>query len=290
MLIGYGSNNLAFAIAGSGSGAAFLSDTAQLSDGRTGAATAIQWISGAQTLASYVQIIVTISGGLDTVPVQGVVGFCNCSLPEGTKIQIGSVVQRLVAGSRGERSAWAMPFATGSTLTIKIFNDVNGVASIGAGSTFTLGEIFVGRVIDLPSLIFGGERSRTLIDPTADRRSSAGQNWPIFRKPYYRVAAKIGYYSRAESQGLAADGIPSGSAVAGNISMRRLIELLSTNAVSAVCDLPDPARTGTKSNGLTFDASRMQPNWMLARPSSIAPIAEDQPPYASTTLAFDEAI
>jgi hypothetical protein len=45
------------------------------------------------------------------------------------------------ADSRGERNAWFVPqTTTASTFTVRIYNDVNGVASIVADSEFSIGE------------------------------------------------------------------------------------------------------------------------------------------------------
>lgn len=293
MLIAYDDNSLSFAITGSASGSAFLSDSSQLADGRTGTPTKCQWISGAQTIASYVQITVTIASALDATAVQGAVGICNVSgLPAGTKVQIGAKSQRLVAGSRGELSAWILPFATGNTCTIKIFNDVNGSASIAAGTIFTIGEIFVGRIISLPTLIAGAPPVRMLIDQTVERRSAGAQAWPLYRKPYWQVSAQLGRFTRAQAYGGADSDLPNGGNPAGVIDVQTLLTKLSTIMVCAVCHIPSAWRDqSTLSNGIRFDQDFMQPNWMLARPSNIAQIVEDSgaSPFLSWSPTFVEA-
>jgi hypothetical protein len=292
MLISYGNFGLSFTIGGSATGAAFLTDPAALANGRTGDGTSMQWIGGAQTTASYVQISVAISSPLDTIAPQGAVGVANVQgLPVGTLVQIGSVLQRLTADARGQLNAWALPFGVGNTRTIKIFNDVFGVASIPASQVFAIGEIFIGRLISLPTLVVSNNPSRTLVDPTANQRTSGGQLWQLMRKPYWSVSAQLGRFTRAQAKGGLESNLPSGGNPAGVIDIQTLMMQLSTAPVCAICDAPSAARElSTVQNGIRFDQDFMQAGWMCARPSNIGQLIEDASPYWSWSPAFEEAL
>jgi hypothetical protein len=203
-------------------------------------------------------------------------------------VQIGSVEQRLTADARLQLNAWALPFATGNTLAIKIYNDVNGVASIAANHVFAIGEIFVGRIIRLPTM--SNNPARTLIDPTAYSRSAGGQLHQLMRTPYWQVNAQLGRFTRAQAKGGASSDLPSGGNPSGVIDVQTLMMHLSTAPVCAICDLPfDTLAHRTVTSGIFYDKDFMQANWMLARPSSIGQLVEDATPYLSWSPTFQEA-
>lgn len=292
MLLGYSPDYvLTFAIGGSASGSAFLEpdDGSALADGRTGVVNTMQWIGGTQNTSSYVEITVTISSATDATAIQGIVGVANVDLPEGTKLVIGGVTQRLVANERGEMGAWALPMTTGNSLVIRIYNDVNGVASIAANHEFSIGEIFVGRVINLCTLV-GGNPSADLTDPTAFNRSAGGQLWQNMRKPYRVVSTPIGTFSTADAKGGNASSVDDGAS--GTIDIQRLRAILSTTAVCAVCDTPNEGLgQGTLSmSGIRYDQDVMQVNWMLARPTNPGTLAMTKPPRWTWGPQFQEAI
>lgn len=296
MLIGYGGYSLAFAISSSvgTSAAAFTApdDGSALADGRTGQVQACVWSTGTQSTSSYVQITVTITDAVDTGSArQGVCGIANVSgLPEGTKIIVGSTTQRLVKGPRGELCAWFLPNDNGATLTIRIYNDVSGSASIVAGTEFSIGEIFVGRVISLPSLITGSNPNSDLVDPTAFQRSSGGQLWQLMRKPYRQIQAQLGRFTTNDVGGGSNSSIDDGGNPSAKIDIKALRDILSTTTACAVCDIPNGGSgDGMISGGIRYDQDKMQGNWMVCRPSSIGQIVMDQPPLWSWNPTFQEA-
>jgi hypothetical protein len=289
MLIGYGGYVLTPAISSSGGGAAFLTSSAALTDARTGSATSCKWDTGTQTTATHVDIALTIADPLDTTAAIGVVGVANVQgLPAGTKLTFNGVTQRLVPGERGELGAWWLPAITGNSGTISIFNDVNGSASISNGATFAIGEIFVGRVLSMPTLI--GSPGITLIDPTQFQRSSGGQLWQNMRNPWRQYAAQLGPFTTTNAKGGSLSTIVSGSNPAGTIDVRTLRGLLSTTTVCAVCDTPSAGQgAGSVAGGIRYDQNFMQPNWMIARPSQIGDILLSMPPLWTWNPIFMEA-
>lgn len=292
MLIGYGDYVLTFAIGGSSTGAAFTAPPAgvALTDFRTGSVQGMQWIGGTQNTSSYVEITVTIASTLDATAAQGVVGVANVSLPEGTRLVIGGVEQRLVAGVRGERSAWALPFATGNSLVIRIYNDVNGVASIPANYEFSIGEIFVGRVIDLCTLL--GSPTAELVDPTAYQRTAGGQLYQLMRKPYRQIAAQLGAFSTLDAKGGPQSTLPDGGNPVGVIDIQTLRELLATANVCAVCDTPTRGQglgSQTVTNGVRFDKDFCQTNWFVARPISAGQLSQNRGTRWTWNPSFQEA-
>lgn len=288
MLISYDDSVLTFAIGGSAGGATFTApdDGSALGDART-SVQGMSWIGGTQNTAAYVEITVTIASALDATARQGAVGICNCSLPEGTKVVVNGQTQRLVADDRGERNAWFAPQTSGNTFTVRFYNDVNGVASIVANSDWALGEIHVGRLISLCTLS-GGNPSRSLQDPTANTRTSGGQLYALFRKPYWQISAQLGRFTQTQAKGGKLSDLSDGAG--GTIDIQRLSLLLSQLRSFAVCDTPTPGgSTGTVHGLIRYDQDFMQTNWMLARMSGAGSLAMDQRPRWTWGPTFFEA-
>lgn len=139
-----------------GVGAAFLTDEGRLTNGRPESGTRIQWLSGAQTTAS-VLALVGIWPEAMRVRLCGLVGL---TLPVGTRIVCGlrrpadpgytyaTAEARVVQRTDGVRVAWFVFDADLDPVIgaeFAVYNDVNGVASIAADSTFTIGEGWVGQ-------------------------------------------------------------------------------------------------------------------------------------------------
>ena len=291
MLLSYGNYALSFAIASSGGGAAFLTSSTNLVDARTGSATSIKWDTGVQALSTTVTLTVTVADPLDTTAPIGVVGVANVQgLPVGTRVTVNGVNQNLVAGARGELGAWWIPNAlNNNTFTITFTNNVAGTFPILAGATFSIGEIFVGRVIALPSMV--NSITADLIDPTAFQRSAGGQLWQLMRKPYRQVQAQLGPFSTANAMGgVYASTLASGANPAGVIDIRTLRSSLATSTVCAVCDAPSAGLgAGTVVNGIRYDQSFMQTSWIIARPSSMGQLAMTMPPLWTWNPQWQEA-
>jgi hypothetical protein len=292
MLLGYGGYTLSAAITGqSGSGAA-LTNASALFDGRTGSGALLTWTNGTQSTSSYVEITVTISSPFgEASPRQGVASFINMQgtgVAVGLKTVIGGVTQNLAAGPRGELCAWAFPFANGTTLVMRIYNDIGGTSHpLTAAQQIAIGEIFVGRIIDLPTLVMSNP-GRSPNDPTAFQRSAGGQLWQLMRKPWWQVGAPLGRYTIADAKGGSTSSIADGGNPAGKIDIQTLAMLLSTTAVCAICDTPF-GDSYTTSNGISYDVDFMQGNWLLARPSSMPGPVCDQYPLWSWSPQFMEA-
>lgn len=292
MILAYGNYALTFAISSSGGGSAFLTSSTNLADARTGSVSSMSWTAGAQTTSSTVTLTVTVADPLDTTAPIGAVGVANVSgLPVGTRVTVNGVNQNLVAGARSELSAWWIPNGlNANSFTITFANNVAGASPILAGATFAVGEIFVGRVISLPSLVASG-LSADLVDPTSFQRSAGGQLWQLMRKPYRQCQASLGPFSTANAMGgVYAATLVSGANPAGVIDIRTLREYLATTPVCAVCDAPTAGLgAGSVVNGIRFDQNFMQTSWMVARPTSAGLLAMNAPPLWTWSPSYQEA-
>lgn len=292
MLIGYFKGSLSAAISTNSGSAAFLTDSDTLFDGRSGMATSASFSSGSAVTGRYTRLAVTQTSDLDATPPWGVVGLVNVQgLPEGTKCVFNGVTQRLVAGKRGELSAWWIPSGvTGATENIDIYNDVNGVASITPGATFAVGEVYTGRIVSLKTLAIDSPPAVDTFDQSAGTQTSGGQDWQLRRKNRRQVIAKLGRFTIAQAHGGSASDLVSGANPAGVIDLETLLDYLGETGLCAVCDYPSEGRgAGSLVNGIRFDQTFMQRRWMLARPTQIGQITRDQPPFHSVQVAFQEA-
>lgn len=187
---------------GSAGGSSFLSDPDALFDGRPSTLTRVQWISGAQTTASYTAIeFAPAFAGSDTptdVPI-GVFAILNTSLPPGLKFEIffGAVGGTPVATSTmelnpdGTTSGIAV-FDTQQSLAnligVQFFNNVAGGTPIAPSDEFTIGEIFVGARADF-------DIKRTLKQGYANtaklRLSAANAQWPVLNPPVRQLTVDV---------------------------------------------------------------------------------------------------
>lgn len=154
MLISYSRpESISWSLAGTG--ASFLTDAARLTNGRPESGTRVQWLSGAQTTSSRLDIRASWPQG-SVIRMCGLVGV---TLPTGTKIACSlrraadsgfdylTLETRVVRRLDGARVAWFAFDATEESIGAEfaIFNDVNGVASIAADSVFDVGEAWIGQ-------------------------------------------------------------------------------------------------------------------------------------------------
>ncbi|HEY6022363.1 MAG TPA: hypothetical protein VIY48_21635 [Candidatus Paceibacterota bacterium] len=283
MIILYGNYALSATISTNSGSAAFLTSSTKLFDARSGTVTSFSFSSGGAATSQHTDLNITAVSPLDTTTPWGAVGLVNVQgLPVGTKCVFNGVTQRLVAGERGELSAWWMPSGLNSNAAqaIQIFNDVNGSASIVPGATCGAGEVIVGRALYLPSLV-DPTISSTLTDPTAFSRTSGGQLWQCMRKPFRDYAQVLGRFSVSDARGGSASTIQSGAFGGGTIDIQTLRAYLATTPLCAVCDMPH-AGFGSRPaavNGIRYSQSFMQPNWMVCRPTNPGAIVLDQAPW-----------
>lgn len=300
MLKAYGQVGMSFNISSSGGGAVALTDTKYMNDGKSGIVTSLMWDTGTQSLTTYTEIRCNLTPTLDTTQPWGAIGLVNVQgLPAGTLVKLyktGPTLvasQRLVAGARGELSAWFVypgyP-VNDNTVRIRIYNDVNGSDSIAASTVFGVGECFVGRVTAVPSLMAGRPQS-DLIDSTAFNRTNQGQLYQLMRAPWRVCQAQLGVLAASSvGGGPGLSKIASGGNPAGFIDVKTLRDYLATTLFCAVCDLPSAGGgAGTVVNGIRYDQDFMQPNWMLARPSAIGSVIADLDPYWTWNPQYMEA-
>ena len=293
----YNVTNVAISGVGGGAGAAFLTPFANMFDARTGTVCSMQWGTGTQNTSSYVQLVLTIVNPTGGTPRIGVIHIANLvGLPEGVKIdvQAGTYIQRTVAGRRGELNAIILPTSvlnTG-TVTIRIYNDVNGTFPIVNGQVFGIGEILCAPVSVWPLLIDDSPPSEVPVDPTAWTRTDGGQLWQYQRKPYSVISVKAGRFPTTGAVGGAAYAtVDNGMGV--KIDGRTLLYTLATCGVCSFIDIPHkgfndrPALQAA--GGGYFDAAMVQVNAMLCRPSSIKELSMDKFPYWGFALDMMEA-
>lgn len=284
MLLGYGGYTLTAAITGqSGSGAAFLTSSAALFDGRSGSGTILKWTNGTQTVASYVEITVTIVSPFgEASPRQGVAALVNVQgvgVAAGLKTVIAGITQRLAPGPRGELCAWVFPRANGATLVLRIYND-NGTVTppLAAAQSLGLGEILVARMVNIRTLI-NSSPSRQIQDTTVQQVSAGGQLNELMRKPWFAVPTPLGHFTLDQAKGGSAGlGIDDGGNPAGKIDVQTLAMFIATTRVCAICDTAHGSSSVTV-DGITYDQAFMQGNWLLARPSAMPGPVLDKAPF-----------
>lgn len=264
------------AIGGSAGGSAFTApdDGSALFDGRSGSVQGIQWIGGTQNTSSYVQLTITVDSDIDASAIHGGIGIANVTgLPVGTKVVVDGITKRLKADQFGNLNVWFSPNVSASnTLTVRIYNDVNGSSPIVASAEFAIGEIFMGRAIDLCTLM-NNNPSADLNDPTAYTRSAGGQLWQNMRKPYRTIAQTLGSFSTDDAMGGAASSIDDGAG--GKIDIQTLRARL---AVAPICAV-----------SMFSDDDLMQVNAFVARPTNPGTISLSKPPRWLWAPAFQEA-
>lgn len=195
MLIGHSRPAATLSIAGTG--ATITAGSDQIADGRPDTLTAFTFNTGAQNTGVHMDIQLDWTGAITP----RAVGLSNLSLPVGTKIDVlfkratdGSTypyappmyasMQRIVAGPRGERTAWLLP-KPGATpvvgVAIRVWNDVNGIASLAAGAPFTIGEAWVSDGTDYD---IDTDWTDVATDPTVTNASASGQPFGVVGVPY----------------------------------------------------------------------------------------------------------
>jgi hypothetical protein len=277
MRIVYGDYTFMAAIGGSAGGAAFLApdDGSALFDTRTGSVQLMQWIGGTQNTSSYVELTITVASAIDATAIHGCIGIANViDLPAGTKIVVDGVTQRLQADEFGKLNAWFTPSVSPSnTLTIRIYNDVNGSPTIPANAEFAIGEIGMGRSIDLCALM-SSPISDDLSDPSAYSRTEGNQLYSNMRKPFRTLSETLGTFSKLDVR-----GGPNGSTVAdgagGFIDIKTLRARLAVSPICGVC--------------LYSDDGDMQRNAMFARLTTPGAIQLGKVPRYTWNPSFQEA-
>lgn len=172
-----------------GTGAAFLTSSDRLTNGRPTSGTRIQWLSGAQTTAS----VLTLRGIFDDFFDIGFCGLVGTTLPIGTRVVCkrrfsspwltpteGVVTQR----ADGVRVVWFNfePYPSNDQwdgAEFEIYNDVFGSASIAASSTFEIGEAWAGLVSEW---CIRPTYESNIVDFSKQNLSINGQPFPTSRR------------------------------------------------------------------------------------------------------------
>ena len=286
MIAVYGKYAQSYALSTTNTGFAALTPFTPLTDGRTGGGTSFQWCSGAQTTSTTCTITITLTSDLDATAVIGGVGICNVvGLPAGTLITVNGVAQRLVAGIRGELNAFYLPQLSNNTLTIVITNNVNGSASIAASTVFSIGEIVVGRAVQLPTINDSPYLTEDLSDPTAYQRSDGQQLYSAMRKPFRGpYTFGVGPFNATQIWGDVASNIYNGNLASGVMDIKSFRNYLVTTPIFLLCDTPYPGQSSVAAVGagnLRYDVNFMQTNFMPAKLSVPGILTLDKFPFGS---------
>lgn len=190
-------------LASSGSGQAWINDDdgTPLTNLRPALGARIQWLTGAQTTASYLELRAAWPTG-QRVRFVAVLG---CNLPAGTRIvgigrptgevdfdePLGADADvRLYQRARGERIAILQIPDTAPELdgiALRIYNDVDGSADIPADQVFDLAEVFIG---DGHALAMRKGWSLTLVDTSRSEETNTGQRFTAVGARYWRLDAQ----------------------------------------------------------------------------------------------------
>lgn len=298
----YSVTNVTISGVGGGVGAQILTPFAAMFDARSGTVTSFQWGAGTQNTSSYVQLVFTITSPFGGTPRLGIIHIANViGLPEGTlfDVQAGTYTQRLVAGRRDELNAIIIPTSvlnTGS-LTLRIYNDVNGTSPIVSNQVFAIGEVLFAPLINIPTLIDDEPPSEVPFDPTAWERSDGLQLWQVMRKPVGELTVKSGRFSMTDAMGGAAystinNGLPAGFG-GKNLDIKGLAYKLATCGMLSFIDIPHKGfrdRSNIQAaGGGYFDATMVQTNAILCRPMLMKPVSMDKFPYWAFSLDMQES-
>lgn len=297
----FGKYGISWAIsANNGGSAAFLTSSAGLNDYRSGSGCSMSFNSATAALGNFTRLTATLTNDLgDATAVQGAVGVVNVQgLPAGTKVVVNGTTQRLVAGARGELSAWFLPQIASNTLTVDFYQDVNGsITGITSGQTFAVGEVYVGRAVSLPTLLDSQYPSTTRFDPNAYQRMAGLQLYQLLRKSARQFAGAVGRFNVLQAKGGVSGTLYNGNLSNGTMDLEYLRDYLTTAPICAVCDVPYAGFSGSQGggsgvlvNGIHYDQNIMQTNFMLARMTDAGSIAMDAPPLYSWNPQYQEAI
>jgi hypothetical protein len=176
-----------------GTGASIVAGAANLGDGRPDSTCRFQWPTGASQTTGTVMRIRGDWTATSFAP--RLVGLSNISLPAGTLVTAAfrrtsdtlgtypyvptfyNAQQRIFSGPRGEKTCWLLlpPGASASLgVEIQIANNVNGSASIAAGTLFNVGDAIVCGGVD-PDIEPGWDQYE--VDPTT-------RNLSWLKQPY----------------------------------------------------------------------------------------------------------
>lgn len=135
----------------SGTGAAFLSTSTLMQDGRPSQVTRCRWLSTAPNTANFVRITINLTDpDAGTIKIGGVGVFGITNLPLGLKVVFNGDTGNPVTLAKcptGGLMAVYIPSAviTASSITVDFYNDVSGVATVLANATFEIGELIAGQ-------------------------------------------------------------------------------------------------------------------------------------------------
>jgi hypothetical protein len=202
MLIGFSMPAVqAVVLSGSPAGAALLGDTQDgLYDGFPAREARLQWMTGGgQTTASALRLSLRFAGSAVQLRLAAVLGL---RLPIGTRVVaelytahagtlVASVDTRVVQLPGGATGAWFVwPASVGTALRfdLVIYNDVNGVASIAAGTVFEIGELIAMRAV---SIDIQSDWTLDTVDPSDGDISRDSQRLLVTRTPYRRLETAL---------------------------------------------------------------------------------------------------
>lgn len=200
MRVCYGQPATTFAIAGTG--AAFITDSSALSNGRPAHATRVRWISGAQTTASVVVITATLAASVVAGAACLLMPNISTALPAGVKVTVAgkalgvdvvlggnALTARVVILANGATAIhWVFPAVTIDQLVITIYNDRAGMTWATASQLFDLGEVGCFNTADFDVAL---DASIELDGGVLQRQSHNNQAWPFLVQPFRVATLKV---------------------------------------------------------------------------------------------------
>lgn len=274
-----------------GSGAAFLSDSAYLFDGKPSTLTRLRWTGGAQSTASFTGIQFSLTNSGDTSPADvpyGVVGILNTSLPDGLVVEVrkGATIGTLLGSSvmrendNGTTSAWLIfvnePSSSVPT-DILFLNDSGGAVALAPSVEFTIGEIFVGNASK-----WRMKRNSTIsfANPGKVRISSDGTNWPIMKASPENIQLNLAPIAQKQA-------FASANAA---IDMKSLCKSIFNSDVVAVIPFEnfDPALYGLPAQ--PYDPAIISKTAYLAQLTQPPTIRGNGQQYYDVAMSFQESI
>lgn len=212
LLLGYAMPTvLSVSYTASQSGGGFLGTTSDgLTDGIPARNARLQWMSVAGGGTDYMRLIILFSGASVSLRAACVLGL---TLPPGTQLRVDFMAGHSTPATVATSAARTIRFADGTTgawfvfppglsavnrCDLVIFNDVDGAASIAAGTVFDIGEIAAMPALEIEiEREWGDER----IDPTESEISRDSQPLSVGRQSYRRYEMTLVADSAAAVRG-----------------------------------------------------------------------------------------
>lgn len=260
------------------SGAAFVTSSSYLSDGKVAMPCRCSWTTGAQTTSTIMQISGAWSSSI-TVQIAAVLCPKTAyALPVGTpvsvtflgpNVRVSGVIQKFADGSNGLILFSTSPVSGVTGITLEITNNIGNATVFTAGQNLDMGEIWVGSVT---AYKIANNVALGLADPTTNRRSHNNEPWPLFGKPYDTLSVEFSPMNDAAAYD------PTSS-----VTFRQVRYSLSTAQAALI--LPRVYKPGTT----TVDNVALNQLAIFGRPDKIDDLTRNGDLYWTAKMQFSQA-